>query len=97
VCAQIQETGIELLQKLHEQLTRKETLVGDNSCYLSHNYPSKKVVSLAMASHLQFCPQASMHSNNMNILAGFFGRICFGVQIQKLMKLGLFCQSSLEY
>jgi hypothetical protein len=71
--------------------------IGEDFYYLSHNCPFKEADSLAMASHLQFCPQASMHSNNMNILAGFFGRICFGVQIQKLMKLGLFCQSSLEY
>jgi hypothetical protein len=34
VCAQLQETPIELLQKLHKQLTRKETLASDGSYYL---------------------------------------------------------------
>jgi hypothetical protein len=34
VCAQLQETPIELLQKLHKQLARKETLTSDSSCYL---------------------------------------------------------------
>jgi hypothetical protein len=54
----------------------------DNSYYPSHNCPSKEIISLAMASHLQFCQHASMHSNNKNFLARFVGRACFGVQIQ---------------
>jgi len=54
----------------------------DDSCYLSHNIPSKEVASLAMASHLQFHPQAPMYSNNENFLVGFVGRMCFGVQTQ---------------
>jgi hypothetical protein len=54
VCAQLQEILIELLQKLRKQLARKEMLAGDDSCYLSHNCPSKETISLAMALHLQF-------------------------------------------
>jgi hypothetical protein len=54
----------------------------DDFCYLSHNYPYEEVASLAMAPHLQFCPQASMHSNNKNFLAKFVKRMCFGVQPQ---------------
>ncbi len=60
----------------------KKTLAGDDSCHLSHNCPSKEAVSLAMVSHSQFYPQASMHSNNENFLAKFVRRICFGVQTQ---------------
>ncbi len=56
--------------------------VGDNSCYLSHNCPFEETTSLAMASHLQFFPQASKHLNNGNFLAGFVGRMHFGVQTQ---------------
>jgi hypothetical protein len=67
VC-QLQETLIEL-QKLHEQLARKEMQVVDDFCYLSHNCPSEETTSLAMASHPQFYLQASMHSNNGNFLA----------------------------
>jgi hypothetical protein len=54
--------------------------ISDDFCYLSHNCPSEEATFLAMASHLQFCPQASMHSNNENFLARFIGRMCFGVQ-----------------
>ncbi len=50
------KTPIELLQKLIRQLTKKETPTCDDSCYLSHNYPSEKATYLAMASHLQLCP-----------------------------------------
>ncbi len=57
--------------------------IGDDFCYFSHNCPSKKATSLAMGSHLQFCPHASMHSNNRNFLVGFVGRMRFGVQTQK--------------
>jgi hypothetical protein len=60
VC-QLQETLIEL-QKLHEQLARKEMQVVDDC-------PSKETTSLAMASQPQFYLQASMHSNNENFLA----------------------------
>jgi hypothetical protein len=35
VCGQLQETPIELLQKLCKQLARKEMLVGDDSCYFT--------------------------------------------------------------
>jgi len=56
--------------------------IGDDFCYLSHNCPSKETTSLAMASHLQFCSQALMHSNNGNFLVRFVGRMRFGVQTQ---------------
>jgi len=54
----------------------------DNFCYLSHNCPSTETTSLAVASHPQFYLQASMHSNNANFLAYFFGRMHFGFQTQ---------------
>jgi hypothetical protein len=54
----------------------------DNFCYFSHNCPLKETTSLAMVSHLQFNPYASMHANNKNFLAKFIGRMHFGVQTQ---------------
>jgi hypothetical protein len=54
----------------------------DNSCYFSHDCPFEKTTSLAMASHPQFYPQASMHSNNGNFLAKFVGKMRFRVQTQ---------------
>jgi hypothetical protein len=69
VCAQLQETPIELFQKLHGQLAKKEMLVGDDYCYLSHNCPFEETISLAMVSHLQFCSQVTKHLNNGNFLA----------------------------
>jgi hypothetical protein len=56
VCAQLQETPIELLQKLHKQLARKKTLTVNNVCYFSHNCPSEEATSLVMASHPQLYP-----------------------------------------
>jgi hypothetical protein len=56
--------------------------IGDDFCYISHNCPYEEVASLAMASQLQFCPHASMHSNNKNSLVGFVGRMHFWVQTQ---------------
>jgi len=73
---------IELLQKHCEQLVRKETPIGDDSCYLSHNCPYAKAASLAMASHSSFCLQALMHSNTWNFLIKFVGRMRFGVQTE---------------
>jgi len=69
VCAKLQETPIELFQKLHGQLAKKEMLGGDDSCYLSDNCPFEKTISLSMVSHLQFCSQVTKHSNNGNFLA----------------------------
>jgi hypothetical protein len=60
----------------------KETSTCDDSCYLSHNCPFEEAASLAMASHLQFCLHASMHSNNINIFARLVGKMCFAVQTQ---------------
>jgi hypothetical protein len=60
----------------------KETLIDDNSCNLSHNCPYEEIASLAMSTHLQFCIQASMHSNNGIFLMGFVGKMHFEVQIQ---------------
>jgi hypothetical protein len=54
VCAQLQKTPIKLLRKLHGQLTRKETPIGNNYCYFSHNCPPKEAISFAMASHHNF-------------------------------------------
>jgi hypothetical protein len=82
VCAQLQETLTELLRKLHGQLTNKETLVGDDFCYLSHNCPFEKTIFLTMVSNPQFYPQASMHSNNENFLVEFVGKMRFRVQTQ---------------
>jgi hypothetical protein len=58
--------------------------IGEDFYYLSHNCPFKEADSLAMASHLQFCPQASMHSNNENFLIRLVGIMYFGVQIQTI-------------
>ncbi len=63
MCAQLQEIPIELLRKLLWHLAKKETPIGDDYCNLSHNCPSKEIASLVMSTHLQFCIQASMHSN----------------------------------
>jgi hypothetical protein len=57
-------------------------VVVDDYGYFSHNCPYEEAISLAMASHPQFYPQASMHSNNGNFLAKFIGRMHFGVQTQ---------------
>jgi hypothetical protein len=55
-------------------------LSGHDSCYLSHNCPFAEVTSLAMASHPQFCLQASMLSNNKSFHVKFVRRMHFGVQ-----------------
>ncbi len=39
-------------------INKERNVIGDDSCYLSHNCPFKEVTSLAMASHPQFCSQA---------------------------------------
>jgi len=82
VCAQLQETPIEFLRKLLMYFEMKETLIGDYYCYLSHNCPSKEAISLAMASHLQFCLHVSVHSNNINLFIGLVGKMCFAIQTQ---------------
>jgi hypothetical protein len=57
-------------------------LSSDDCCYLSYNCPFEKATSLAMASHPQFCSQASMMSNNENFHVKFVRRMHFGVQTQ---------------
>jgi len=82
VCAQLQETPIEFFRKLLKYFAMKETPIGDDYCYLSHNCPSEEAISLAMDSHLQFCLHVSMHSNNINFFAGLVGKMCFAIQTQ---------------
>jgi hypothetical protein len=78
VCAQLQETPIKLLRKLHGQLARNKCQ--QMTFLLSFTqFPLEKTTSLAMASHLQFCSHASMHSNNGNFLIKVVGNMRFGV------------------
>ncbi len=82
MCAQLQEIPIELLRKLLWHLAKKETPIGDDYCNLSHNCPSEEIASLVMSTHLQFCIQVSMHSNNGIFLIRFVGKMHFAIQIQ---------------
>jgi hypothetical protein len=76
------KTLIKLLQKFHKQLVKKETLIVDDSCYLSHNCPSKEATSLKMASHPQFYPQASSIQTVGISLQNLFEECVLGVQTQ---------------
>ncbi len=68
-------------------VSKERNSTGDDSCYVSHNCPSKEATSLVMVSHPQFCLHVLIHLNNKNFPTKFVKRMCLGFKLQQNLKL----------